>query len=242
MLRRSRLSGLTICFHTEIKSTDVLDIIDYGSILPLSVLGENGMPERLTARQLECLTLTRLMSDKEIAQHLNITESTVKKHVYEACQRLGVNRRKAALAKLERFVPPPTSHPIPSSSGFQPDHPVETGECYEQSPLPASMDLGRSGGRDGTSNPGAGARSSQATSSEGPQRRRPYYEPDRASERVAGSGPATAESRFGYKPPPANTFVRLILIVVSMALTALVFSAISSVVITDQHRIQTAVG
>jgi hypothetical protein len=46
--------------------------------------------------------LTAFRTDKEIAAHLGISEATVKKHIHEACQRLGVNRRKAALAILEQ--------------------------------------------------------------------------------------------------------------------------------------------
>ena len=59
------------------------------------------MPTALTPRQEECLRLTRLLTDREIAARLGVSETTVKKHVLEACQRLGVNRRKAALAILE---------------------------------------------------------------------------------------------------------------------------------------------
>lgn len=59
------------------------------------------MPAALTPRQEECLRLTRLLTDREIAARLGVSEPTVKKHVLEACQRLGVNRRKAALAILE---------------------------------------------------------------------------------------------------------------------------------------------
>lgn len=59
------------------------------------------MPTALTPRQEECLRLTRLLTDREIAAQLGVAEPTVKKHVLEACQRLGVNRRKAALAILE---------------------------------------------------------------------------------------------------------------------------------------------
>lgn len=51
-------------------------------------------------RQEECLRLTAFRTDREIAAVLGISEATVKKHVHEACQRLGVNRRKAALALL----------------------------------------------------------------------------------------------------------------------------------------------
>ncbi|HEX8471026.1 MAG TPA: helix-turn-helix transcriptional regulator, partial [Brevundimonas sp.] len=55
-------------------------------------------------RQEQCLRLTAFRTDKEIAAHLGISEATVKKHVHEACQRLGVNRRKAALALLDPTV------------------------------------------------------------------------------------------------------------------------------------------
>lgn len=55
----------------------------------------------LSARQEECLRLTAYRTDREIAALLGISEPTVKKHVHEACQRLGVNRRKAALAILD---------------------------------------------------------------------------------------------------------------------------------------------
>ena len=58
----------------------------------------------LSARQEECLRLTAFRTDREIALLLGISEATVKKHVHEASQRLGVNRRKAALALL-------TAHP-----------------------------------------------------------------------------------------------------------------------------------
>jgi len=72
------------------------------------------MVQRLTARQQECLRLTAFLTDKEIAARLGLSETTVKKHVHEACRRLGVNRRKAALAALERNVPEPTKDPMVS--------------------------------------------------------------------------------------------------------------------------------
>ena len=55
----------------------------------------------LSTRQEECLRLTAYRTDREIAALLGISEPTVKKHVHEACQRLCVNRRKAALALLD---------------------------------------------------------------------------------------------------------------------------------------------
>lgn len=68
------------------------------------------MRSALSARQEECLRLTAFRTDREIAAVLGISEATVKKHVHEACQRLGVKRRKAALALLspvEGRVPAP---------------------------------------------------------------------------------------------------------------------------------------
>lgn len=70
------------------------------------------MPNALTPRQEECLRLTRLLTDREIAARLGVSEPTVKKHVLEACQRLGVNRRKAALAILEGLDPEVLAPPV----------------------------------------------------------------------------------------------------------------------------------
>lgn len=73
------------------------------------------MPPRLSVRQEQCVRLTAFRTDKEIAAHLGISEATVKKHVHEACRRLGVNRRKAALAILEREEPGRPSDPVADS-------------------------------------------------------------------------------------------------------------------------------
>ncbi|QTC90999.1 helix-turn-helix domain-containing protein [Brevundimonas goettingensis] len=78
------------------------------------------MHPRLSARQEQCLRLTAFRTDKEIAAHLGISEATVKKHVHEACQRLGVNRRKAALALLDPIVPDTSEGPA-----VEPKPPVE---------------------------------------------------------------------------------------------------------------------
>ena len=75
------------------------------------------MSQGLSARQEECLRLTAFLTDKEIAARLGLSEATVKKHVHEACRRLGVNRRKAALALLERNVPEGTKDPIGDPAG-----------------------------------------------------------------------------------------------------------------------------
>jgi DNA-binding CsgD family transcriptional regulator len=82
------------------------------------------MYPRLSARQEQCLRLTAFRTDKEIAAHLGISEATVKKHVHEACQRLGVNRRKAALALLDPIVPDTAElAPADDAKGY-PKHPM----------------------------------------------------------------------------------------------------------------------
>lgn len=66
----------------------------------------------LSARQEECLRLTAFRTDREIAAVLGISEATVKKHVHEACHRLGVKRRKAALALLAPGEPTLAGAPV----------------------------------------------------------------------------------------------------------------------------------
>ncbi|MBU4040261.1 MAG: helix-turn-helix transcriptional regulator, partial [Alphaproteobacteria bacterium] len=104
------------------------------------------MTQRLSARQEECLRLTAFLTDKEIAARLGLSEATVKKHVHEACRRLGVNRRKAALALLERNVPAPTKDPIvtPGASAFAVSTVMESDDgSSDQGASP--LDVGRSG-------------------------------------------------------------------------------------------------
>jgi DNA-binding CsgD family transcriptional regulator len=80
---------------------------------------ESLMHPLLSARQEQCLRLTAFRTDKEIAAHLGISEATVKKHVHEACQRLGVNRRKAGLALLDPVVPDSSEKaPVRSTAGY----------------------------------------------------------------------------------------------------------------------------
>lgn len=83
------------------------------------------MHPRLSARQEQCLRLTAFRTDKEIAAHLGISEATVKKHVHEACQRLGVNRRKAALALLDPIVPETPAEAFADGTGGGPKGSVE---------------------------------------------------------------------------------------------------------------------
>ncbi|CAN5227668.1 hypothetical protein BH10PSE1_BH10PSE1_33780 [soil metagenome] len=83
------------------------------------------MPPRLSARQEQCVRLTAFRTDKEIAAHLGISEATVKKHVHEACRRLGVNRRKAALAILDQNGPRHPNDPMVETIQTPPDRPLE---------------------------------------------------------------------------------------------------------------------
>ncbi|CAN5125775.1 hypothetical protein BH09PSE1_BH09PSE1_28680 [soil metagenome] len=83
------------------------------------------MPPRLSARQEQCVRLTAFRTDKEIAAHLGISEATVKKHVHEACQRLGVNRRKAALAILDQKGPGYPNDPMAEPVQVRSDRPSE---------------------------------------------------------------------------------------------------------------------
>jgi LuxR family maltose regulon positive regulatory protein len=56
--------------------------------------------EPLTAREYDILVLlSQRLSNKEIAQKLNITTDTVKRHTYNIFQKLGVNRRADAVAR-----------------------------------------------------------------------------------------------------------------------------------------------
>lgn len=91
----------------------------------------------LSARQEECLRLTAFRTDREIAAVLGISEATVKKHVHEACQRLGVKRRKAALALL---APVATSGltPAPALVPVEAAPPVATTPVAASAAIPAA--------------------------------------------------------------------------------------------------------
>src|SRR5688500_14428110 len=105
------------------------------------------MLQGLSARQEECLRLTAFLTDKEIAARLSLSEPTVKKHVHEACRRLGVNRRKAALALLERKVPGGTKDPMADGAppGFSAATGTESDDVISGQGA-SSLDVGRSGG------------------------------------------------------------------------------------------------
>lgn len=61
------------------------------------------MPERLSHRQVECLKLSAIMSDKEIGRKLGLSPHTVENHIREAKRKLGVTSRKKALELLTAF-------------------------------------------------------------------------------------------------------------------------------------------
>ncbi len=92
------------------------------------------MHPRLSARQEQCLRLTAFRTDKEIAAHLGISEATVKKHVHEACQRLGVNRRKAALALLDPVVPETVAEAGVDGAMDDPKRPMEAAAVLPEPP------------------------------------------------------------------------------------------------------------
>ena len=194
------------------------------------------MSQRLSARQEECLRLTAFLTDKEIAVRLGLSEATVKKHVHEACRRLGFNRRKAALASLERNVPGPKD-PIGGRAGSAVDAPLDREsdhgiEEYAASPL----DVGGSGSRAGRVQPDGGERSGTQSSAAGAGRRRYAVEP-------AGTAPARAERglgdgagrrperRLGYRPPPRSWAVRLLILLIIVVVTAVLLKAVADLIL-----------
>ena len=194
------------------------------------------MSQRLSARQEECLRLTAFLTDKEIAVRLGLSEATVKKHVHEACRRLGFNRRKAALASLERNVPGPKD-PIGGRAGSAVDAPLDREsdhgiEEYAASPL----DVGGSGSRAGRVQPDGGERSGTQSSDAGAGGRRYAVEP-------AGTAPARAERglgdgagrrperRLGYRPPPRSWAVRLLILLIIVVVTAVLLKAVADLIL-----------
>ena len=194
------------------------------------------MSQRLSARQEECLRLTAFLTDKEIAVRLGLSEATVKKHVHEACRRLGFNRRKAALASLERNVPGPKD-PIGGRAGSAVDAPLDREsdhgiEEYAASPL----DVGGSGSRAGRVQPDGGERSGTQSSDAGAGGRRYAVEP-------AGTAPARAERglgdgacrrperRVGYRPPPRSWAVRLLILLIIVVVTAVLLKAVADLIL-----------
>lgn len=194
------------------------------------------MSQRLSARQEECLRLTAFLTDKEIAGRLGLSEATVKKHVHEACRRLGVNRRKAALALLERNVPGPKD-PIGGVAGSAPDVALDREtdhgiEEYAASPL----DVGGSGSRAGRVQPDGVERPGAQPSDEGiGGRRDPVRSAGAAaagSERGLGDGAGgSPERRLGYRPPPRNWAVRLLILLLLIVVTAVMLKAVADLIL-----------
>lgn len=201
------------------------------------------MSKSLSARQEECLRLTAFLTDKEIAARLGLSEATVKKHVHEACRRLGVNRRKAALALLERNVPGPKD-PIGETLAAKVDgfRERESDHGIEQHAATA-LDLGGSGSGPGGVQPGGGERPGDQPPAEGAGGRRGGVDAAgvaaAGAERRLGDGAGGgAGPRLGYRPPPRGWGVRLLILLAIMVVTALVLKAVADVILAyaDQAR------
>src|SRR5690606_32421251 len=205
---------------------------------------ERRMSQRLSARQEECLRLTAFLTDKEIAVRLGLSEATVKKHVHEACRRMGVNRRKAALALLERNVPGPkdpiggaAAPALDGSHDRESDHGIEQ---YAASPL----DVGGSGGGsgrvqpDGVERPGAKPSAAGAGGRRGPVDAAGAAAP--GAERGLGDGPGGGAEprRLGYRPPPRSWGVRLLILMFIVVVTAVMMKGLADLVLAyaDQAR------
>lgn len=202
------------------------------------------MSQRLSARQEECLRLTAFLTDKEIAVRLGLSEATIKKHVHEGCRRLGVNRRKAALAMLERNVPESTKDPMAAITPISVSGPaIAESEHGISNPGASSLDVGRSGsGPQRVQSPRA-KRSGAGASYARTGGRRGAGDAARTaaagSERGMGDGPGGGpERRLGYRPPPRSRVVRLLILMLTLVLTAVMIKAVADLVVayTAQAR------
>ena len=201
------------------------------------------MSQRLSARQEECLRLTAFLTDKEIAARLGLSEATVKKHVHESCRRLGVNRRKAALAILERNVPGPKD-PIGGDGGSTVDGFLDRESDYGIDEYAASpLDVGGSGSRAGRVQPDGGERSGTQSSDAGAGGRRYAVEPagtaPARAERGLGDGPGRRpERRLGYRPPPRSWAVRLLILLIIVVVTAVLLKAVADLILAYAGQAQ----
>lgn len=202
------------------------------------------MSQRLSARQEECLRLTAFLTDKEIAVRLGLSETTVKKHVHEACRRMGVNRRKAALALLERKVPGPKDS-IGGEPVSQTDAPLdrETDDEGSKAHAASPLDLGRPGGGAERVQPDRGEPSGLQPPPERTGGRRGTDElartPAAGAERGLGDGPGGGpERRLGYRPPPRGWGARLLILFVAIVVTAVMLRAVAGLVLdyADQAK------
>ena len=195
------------------------------------------MSQRLSARQEECLRLTAFLTDKEIAARLGLSEATVKKHVHEACRRMGVNRRKAALALLERNVPEATKDPIGEAARSAADDArVRESDHGIEQYAASTLDLGGSGGGAGRVQPAGGERSGPQPSVARTGGRRGAGEPEGAAapgaERGLGDGAGGGpERRLGYRPPPRSWALRLLILLVIIVVTAVMLKAVADLIL-----------
>jgi hypothetical protein len=181
--------------------------------------------------------LTAFRTDKEIAAHLGISEATVKKHIHEACQRLGVNRRKAALAILEQNGPGYPNDPMAAATAEGPDARSDGGSHHGKfHEAAAAVELGRSGiGAGQVERVEAGqpaARASVATVE------------DRVGLGLAGGSARNDSDRrdpdlsnpFHYRAPPRGSLLRLTLVALAAVLiSALLLSA--GALVSDFHHV-----
>ena len=202
------------------------------------------MSQRLSARQEECLRLTAFLTDKEIAARLGLSGATVKKHVHEGCRRLGVNRRKAALAILERNVPEATKDPIakagPVGISVSTTKETDDGNSIQG---PSSLDVGRSGSGAQRVQPPRAERSGAGASHARTDGRRATGDAARTAaagpERGLGDGPGgSPERRLGYRPPPRSWVVRLLILLVLVVVTAVMMKAVADLVLAYAGQAQ----
>ena len=83
-------------------------VLEGGKYVPMEALnaigGDAAARPQLSGRQLEVLDLMlRGLSNRQIAQELNIAESTVKQHASDVYHALGVSTRAQAMAAAMRF-------------------------------------------------------------------------------------------------------------------------------------------
>lgn len=92
-----------------------------------NLLTNQGVAERLTPRQLQCLALVaQLLTSKEIAKRLGISKPMVDQHIATAVETLGVGSRREAAAlvfqdpMIESGVDPVRVTPSPSDQQDEP--------------------------------------------------------------------------------------------------------------------------
>jgi len=193
----------------------------------------------LTARQEECLRLTTFRTDKEIAAELGLSEATVKKHVHAACQRLGVNRRKAALALLGPKVPTATKDPIGDfpDATFDASTPTEIRDGLNDT-TSAALDLGRPGNSPGSVRPDESARNAAQPPSGGPALGRELGDAagfaGPGTEHGLGPGPGR---RLGYRPPPGGWALRLLIIALAAVFGAVMLVGVFEMVVRYQQQV-----